>query len=354
MQANISLLLPFDINRAKLSTMTKQDLDKSSMAIDFYQGFRLGLDSAAQSGLNFQLNVFDTRDDNAQLAALYKREDFQKSHLLVGPVFPEGQKFIAAYTTENQVPVVSPLAASHPREFNNPNLISSVGNIGLHASKIVDYIAAHYDPARTVVVLINPKKTDDEVFAAPLRKRFQSKPKFVFQEFTSVYTLERRLIKGKNYVVIIASHDRSFVTPSVDKLYKLKYLKTGGYPISLFGHPNWVKQSYNTDKLQKLNTSITSSYRVDYKAAATKSFIRKYRKAFGFEPGEYAFKGFDNGYFFGHLLSRYGTDYPKYLTKELYKGLHNQFRFVYDPELGYINTAIMLLRYSNYSLQVID
>ncbi|PST82247.1 amino acid ABC transporter substrate-binding protein [Pedobacter yulinensis] len=354
-EARISLLLPFDISRAKLAAVTKQDLEKSSLAIDFYQGFKLGLDSAAQSGLNFQLHVFDTRDENSQIATLYKNEDFQTSHLLVGPIFPQGQKFIASYAHEHQIPVVSPLAASNPREFNNPNLVSVVNNIELHAGKIVDYISDHYDPAKTIVVLINPKTTDDEIFAAPLRSQLrQNKRKFVVQEFASVYALERRLVKGKNYAVLITSDDRKFVTPSIDKLYKLKFLKTGGYPINLFGHPNWMKQSYSTDKLQKLNTSITSSYKVDYKSAVTKSFIRKYRSTFGFEPGEYAFKGFDNGLYFGRLLSKYGPAYARHLPDEPYKGLHNNFRFVYDRELGYINTELMLLRYSNYALQVID
>ncbi|MDN8977955.1 hypothetical protein Q0P22_15305, partial [Staphylococcus aureus] len=78
-------------------------------------------DSVAAQGLNFKLNVFDTEDDNAHISHLYKNERFKQSNLIIGPVFPEGLKFISAYSKENNAIIVSPLAASEPTEFNNPN-----------------------------------------------------------------------------------------------------------------------------------------------------------------------------------------------------------------------------------------
>jgi len=160
--------------------------------------------------------------------------------------------------------------------------------------------------------------------------------------------------KGKHYAVVITSADRAFVLPTIDKLYKLKNLASGGYVINLFGHPNWVKQNYPTDKIQALNTIISSSYKIDYKNTAVVSFIKKYRYRYGFEPGEYAFKGFDVGYYFGKLLSNHGEDYREYLTKDKYKGLHNTFSFIYDEKLGYINTSLMLLKYKNFALEIVD
>lgn len=355
-QANISLLIPFKLNEINLKTATKTDIEKYAMPIDFYQGFKLGLDSVAASGLNFKLNVFDTQDDNAHIGALYNNDRFRKSNLIVGPVFPEGVKYISNYSKLNNAIVVSPLAASHPSDFDNPNLISVVNNIDLHGKKIATYIAKNFNPANTIVVLINPKKTEDEQFATPIRNYFlaQGNTKFIVQEYASAYTFETKMIKGKQYVVVVTSSDRAFVMPTIEKLYKLKNLPTGGYNINLFGHPNWVKQNYPTDKLQGLNTVISSSYKVDYKNSAVISFVRKYRAKYGFEPGEFAFKGFDVGYYFGKLLSTYGEDYLEYITKEKYKGLQNNFSFIHDEKLGYINTSLMLLRYKNFALNIIE
>lgn len=353
-QANVSLLVPFRLDELKLKTATKSDIEKFAMPIDFYQGFKLGIDSAASSGLNFKLNVFDTQDDNAHISLLYNNERFQQSNLIIGPVFPDGLKYISNYSKTHDATIVSPLAASNPTEFNNPNLVSIVNNIQLHGERIATYITKNFNPANTIVVIINPKKTDDEAFASPIRSYFNANGKYLVQEYVSAFSFEKKMQRGKQYAVVISSSDRTFVLPTIEKLYKLKNLPSGGYAINLFGHPNWVKQNYPTDKVQALNTIISSSYKIDYKNPAVVGFIKKYRYKYGFEPGEYAFKGFDVGYYFGKLLSSHGAEYREYLTKEKYKGLHNTFSFIHDDKLGYINTSLMLLKYKNFALEIVN
>lgn len=353
-QANVSLLVPFKLNELHLKTATKSDIEKFAMPIDFYQGFRMGLDSAAAAGLNFKLNVFDTQDDNAHISSLFKNERFKQSNLIIGPVFPDGLKYISNYSKESNSTIVSPLAASNPAEFNNPNLISIVNNIEIHGERIGAYLSKNFNPANTIVVIINPKKIEDEAFAAPIRAYLRENSKFLVQEYASAFTFETKMQKGKKYAIVVTSSDRTFVLPTIEKLYKLKNLASGGYSIDLFGHPNWVKQNYPTDKVQALNTIITSSYKIDYKNASVISFIKKYRYKHGFEPGEFAFKGFDVGYYFGKLLSDHGEEYREYLTKEKYKGLHNTFSFIHDEKLGYINTSLMLLKYKNFALEIVN
>jgi hypothetical protein len=351
-EANIALLIPFRLNEIKLKTAAKADVEKAAMAIDFYQGFKLGVDSAAAvAGQNFKLKVFDTRDSNTQIEGIIENGGLIGANLIVGPVYPDGLKYITNDSVTKGIPVVNPLAASQPAEFNNPNLISIVNNIDLHAHKIGDYVTKTYNPATTIVVLINPKSANDEVMAAPLRQYFSTKPNFQFQEYGSVFTLETKLQKGKKYVILLSSSDRKFVVPTLDKLMKMK--RTGLDEV-LFGHPDWVKQNYNTDQLQALNTFVTSSYKVDYTRSEVNVFIKNYRTLFNFEPGEYAFKGFDIGFYFGRLLAQHGPAYLKHLTKDKYKGLHNTFSFVHDNTLGYINTSLMLLHYKNFALNVVE
>ena len=347
-EANIALLVPFNLSAAKIKSGSKAEIEKSAMAIDFYQGFRMGIDSAAAGGMNFHLNVLDTRDDNSHISTLIRSGQLSASNLIVGPVFPEGMKAITGYAIANHIPIVSPLAATHPAEFNNPNLISIVNNIDLHAAKIGSYIARVYDPAQTVVVLISTRKSDDELLAVPLRAYFSTvNNKYTFQEFSSVFTMELNMVPGKKYLVLLSSTERQFVVATIDKLVKLKH---SGVDIELFGHPNWPKQNYSTEKLQLLQTKVTSSYKVDYKNQAVIGFIRKYRSLNSFEPGEYAFKGFDIGFYFGKLLSEHGAGYLKYLTEERYRGLQNSMSFKKDNQLGYINTSLFLLQYKNYAL----
>lgn len=352
-EANISLLIPLNLNSARIKSGSKAELEKSAMAIDFYQGFKMGIDSAAAAGMNFKVKVLDTRDNNVQITSLLKSGQMAGTNLIIGPVFPDGVKFMTNYSIANNIPVVSPLAATHPSEFNNPNLISIVNNIELHADKIGDYIRREYDPGKTIVVLINPKKSGDEVLGDPLRDYFQKGrgSRYIFQEYASVFSMETKMVPGKQYAVLISSADRAFVVGSIDKLAKMK---TAGNNIELFGHPNWSKQNYNTEKLQLLHTRITTSYFVDYKSRDVINFIRKYRQLNKFEPAEYSFKGFDVGFFFGKLFAEHGASYLKHLTQEHYDGLENSFRFIKNDKLGYINTSLFLLEYKNFALNPIE
>jgi hypothetical protein len=352
-EATVSLLMPFRLNEINPKLSTKAQMERAALAIDFYQGFKLGIDSAALGGLNFKINVFDTQDSPAQLEQLFRSGALLQSNLVVGPAFPDGLKYLRDYSIAHNLAVVSPLAASHPQDFNNPNLISVVNNIDLHAKKLGDYISGSYNRQNSILVLVNPKGPADELFAAPVRKYFQTAKsnRFVFQEYASVFALEPKLVKGKKYIVVLSSYNKKFVTETIDKLLKLKRL---GMNVDLYGHPNWVKQSYPAEKLQNLNTIVTASFYVNYKSPAVIAFVKKYRQAYNFEPGEYAFKGFDVGYFFGKQLASHGSQYFKYLANEKYKGLQNSFSFVYDNKTGYINTSLMLLRYRNFSLNVIE
>ncbi|RZL17642.1 MAG: amino acid ABC transporter substrate-binding protein, partial [Pedobacter sp.] len=334
-EAAISLLVPFKLSSINLKTATKSEVERSAMAIDFYQGFKLGLDSAAAAGLNFKLKVYDTGDNTAKLETLIQGGSLNNSDLIVGPVYPEGLKHIRNFILSKNITLVNPLAATNPKELNNPNMITVVNNIDLHAEKIGDYIVKHNDPLKSVIVLINPKSSDDELMATPIRKFFDNpKYSFFFQEFASVFTMDTRMIKNKKYVVILSSSDKKFVTATIDKLIKMK---NAGLSVDLYGHPDWTKQSYSTDKLQALNTIVSSSYKIDFSRRDVSSFIRKYRLNYNFEPGEYSYKGFDIGFYFGSLMATRGKNYLQFLTKDNYRGLHNNFSFVYDPKMGYLN-----------------
>jgi ABC-type branched-subunit amino acid transport system substrate-binding protein len=352
-EASIALLIPFNLNTASIHSGSKAEMEKSIMAIDFYQGFKMGVDSAAATGLNFRLKVLDTRDDNEQIISLIKSGQLSGSNLIVGPVFPDGVKQITNYSVANGIPVVSPLAATHPDEFLNPNLISVINNIDLHAEKMCSFISRDFDPSTTIVVLISTRKSADEALAIPVRAYFKKDKgaKFTFQEYSSVYAMETAKIPGKRYVVLVSSSERQFVVATIDKLAKMK---NAGMQIDLFGHPNWSKQNYNTDKLQLLATRITASYWVDYKSQAVNSFVKKYRSLYRFEPGEYAFKGFDTGFYFAKLMAGYGANYLQYLAAVKYKGLQNSYLFKKDEQLGYINTSLFLLEYKNYALNPIQ
>jgi ABC-type branched-subunit amino acid transport system substrate-binding protein len=350
---SIALLLPFDLNTINLKTATSKNIEKASIAIDFYQGFKLALDSLTARGHNFNLSVFDTQNLETRVVNLALANSVRSNDLIVGPIYPDAIKTFGEFADLGDKKLqISPLAASIPTDFNNPSLVTVNNTIDQHARKIAEFISSNYQAELVNIVLINTQKSDDAKFSNHFKINLSniSGDKFQITERATVIALEKYLVPTKNNLVIVTSSDRLFVMPTIDKLYNL--VTKQKFKIEVFGHPNWLKANYlNQEKMQTLNSRISASFHVNYKSQSVKNFIARYRDEYGFEPSEYSFKGFDIGYYFGGLLEKYGNDYAKHLKEGVYRGLHTSFKFSKDPKTGYMNTELMMLRYRNFELQ---
>lgn len=350
---SIVLLLPFELNTLNVKTASRKDISKAELAIDFYQGFKLALDSLSETGHNYKLQVFDTEDQETRMVNLARANSVRNNDLIIGPVYPEQISTFTEFSEIGNALQVSPLAASMPSQFKNPKLVTVNNTIDQHGWKIADFINRNYKADQVNIVLINTQKTDDAKFAEPVKKYLNelSSGKFNITERPNAIDLETYLKSGKKNLVIISSSDRMFLLPTIDRLYKLSRDK---YKIEVFGHPNWLKAKFlDPEKMQGLSTRLSSSYFVNYKAENVKHFIARYRDEYGFEPSEFAFKGFDIGYYFGGLLEKYDKAYPDHLGDVVYRGLHNNLRFRKDPDLGYLNTELLILKYQSFELQLV-
>ncbi len=344
--AKVALLLPFKAKTANLSTPS--GLENASMAIEFYQGFITAVNLTAEKGRNFEINVIDSESSSANMALLLKNTAVKEADLIVGPVFPENIKNVELGNKH----FISPLAATDPDEFKNKHLISLVPNIKLHADKITKYVNKAYTAANLQIVLLHGTASDQN-FGLRLRNNLNSASgKHEFVEYTSINEFEKKIQKDKRYVVLVSSFDKNVVNQTIDKLVALK--KRYSLALDVFGHPNWLKQTYTVEKLQALNVALTSSYYVNYKDTHVIDFVKKYRETYNFEPTEFTFKGYDTGLYFSKLLAEHGSNYYKYLEDNKYQGLQNQFNFEVDPQLGYMNTETVILRYKNFQLLPVE
>jgi hypothetical protein len=117
----ISLILPLVLdNAAAGKTYSAADLKKADMGVEYYQGFKLALDSLTATGANYKLQVFDSKDDAAQAHSLGINPQVKNSELVVGPIFPEDIKAFAAMLTSPRKPIISPLSPAAPCNIQEP------------------------------------------------------------------------------------------------------------------------------------------------------------------------------------------------------------------------------------------
>lgn len=349
---SIALLLPFHLDQLDPNNnFSGQNLVKTDIAIDFYEGFKLALDSLSASGQSFKLSVFDTQDEVIQTQKLAYNPVIRKSDLIVGPVFPAGVQAFSARIANLHKPVISPLSAASPAGYNNEDLITLTPPLEFHAMRVAKYIQENIRP-KTVFIL-RSGFSEENKYILPFKRSIDSlgQKRIKVVDITiskgDFTALLPKLSKTSENVFIVPSTQRSFITVTLDALYKL----SDQYPVQLFGHPNWGKATYlQPELLEKMHTCITSAYRVDYKSAEIIGFIKSFRKNYHTEPSEYAFKGFDTGIYFAKLTADPAADF-KNLQEIPFNAMHNHYEFIQKKGYGWINTFVELLQYQDYTLK---
>ena len=77
--STIALLLPFGLNHlAPGESYTSSSLREADIALGYYQGFKLALDSLTAQGYNYKLLVLDSRGQKEQAHALASNPTVQR------------------------------------------------------------------------------------------------------------------------------------------------------------------------------------------------------------------------------------------------------------------------------------
>jgi ABC-type branched-subunit amino acid transport system substrate-binding protein len=350
--SNIALILPLGLEHlASGQTFTASDATQANLSADYYQGFKLGLDSLTANGANFKLQVFDSKGDVAQAHSLAYNPQVRNSDLIVGPVFPDDVKSFTSVLTSARKPIISPLSPASPATFKNQNLVTMTPPLEYHAMGAATYIAKKMGPKK--VFILSSGYSEEKLYTAPFKRTIDSlsKKKIQVVYFTvtrgNLTPLVAQLNNKVQNVFIVPSTKQSFLMVTLRSLDTL----ANKFPVTLFGHPSWEKYAFlKVNLLQRLKTHITSSEKVDYKSAATNAFIRSYRKTYKAEPSAYAIKGFDQAMYFGELLAKDNNSYTEPEDHD-FTGLSNSFHFVKKPGLGWINAHVDVLEYKNFELK---
>ncbi|MBD1392406.1 ABC transporter substrate-binding protein [Mucilaginibacter glaciei] len=351
----ISLILPLDLAKSAAGhKYSAADLKKANMSVEYYQGFKLALDSLTGSGANYKLQIFDSKDYAAQVHSLAYNPQIRSGDLIVGPIFPDDVKAFTSVLTAARKPIISPLSPASPLTFKNQNLVTMTPPLEYHAKGAATYTVSKLKPKK--IFILASGFSDEKLYTSPFKRTVDSLSKRKTPVTTTVITrgnltpLLPQLSATEQNIFVIPSTKQAFllvILHSLDTLSKK-------FPVTVVGHPSWEKFSFlKAAQLQRLHTYITSADKVNYKSGQTNVFLRSYRHAYHAEPTDFAIKGFDQGMYFGTLLAQEDNSNIKF-EQDDYNGIHNSFHFIKKPGLGWINTHVDILRYENFDLKKIE
>ncbi len=328
--------------------------EESENYLRFYEGVLLAIDSMQSLGMKIRLNVFDTRMKLEYLRNQINRINFLETDLIIGPVYPQVQKEIAALAAKNRVPIISPLSSVSDELKSNTYFFQVNPTRDFLEIRTAELIAEEYFNSNFIVFKIG-KKSDETGRNIPemvkerlLHSGFPGQTegfKLNFYDFDREGTegLRRILSGDKENVIFISSLDEGNLSVALSNINNL----ADQYDITLIGHNRYQQfRSINIEFFHNLKLHYIAPYWVDYSDKSTISFFQKFRDYFHTEPENFGIQGYDVTLYFLTALKNYGKDFREcipYMNTNLIQGNYN-FEQV-SRFGGFMNTGVSVISY---------
>ena len=403
---NVALMLPLYLE--EVDTIAAENItDYGSLRnlhafrfLDFYAGFQMALDSMKQKGMKVNLFVYDVDFSEEKVIKVLSGSELSSMDLIIGPLFSKAFSKVSAFAKTYGIPIVNPLSEREEIIIGNPDVFKIRPSEEDQVDKLIAYVAQTYPNSNVVLVRHNKYKYQAEVSfirntlntsrpshiylnntriiqnlkendirdktltenkmidPVQLKKSpsdstyFTNLVKEVIYVNDSIGGLELNLSKVRKNIVIAISDDIVFSKQILSELNKLSL----DHDIILFGLPTWLKyEDLETQHLLNLDFHAFTHSAVNYTNPSTERWILDFRKRFKTEPTieNYAFDGFDTGWYFLNALNRFGPDFTDCLNFMDIALLQTQFRFKHSEGNGYRNSYWNLGRYEDYRFRKI-
>ena len=325
---------------------------KSSVAIEFYNGFKLAVDTLARLGLKIKVQTINSDASQDEIERQKKKIDILNPHFIVGPLYAKNAEWLAKEYP--QTPIISPLS----RATNNTgilNLINCHTQVKGEWLGLAGLINEKFLESR--VVFVNPDTRENREAVELIKQNLESSgtPNLIElwlnDGFPSLEFYKSHMNENsKKTIWVTTSEDQAFLNDFLRKMYSIKARNMTIVATSKVLEANTIQRIY----LSTLDIRAIGQGFVDYSSVETEVFIQAYRNTVNTEPTEYAFKGYDTGIYFTLLAARYGG-IPISRSWPSFQGLGGGFNFIEAKFNGPTNKYINELEVVDFTLQrVVD
>jgi ABC-type branched-subunit amino acid transport system substrate-binding protein/LysM repeat protein len=348
----IAIMLPFYLNKNKeleedeLSYETETVYESSEIAIKFYEGLLMAIDSLKKSGFNAQLFVYETGNDSASVQKIIHKAEFKEFDLIIGPFFPSNIVMVADSAKKYNIPVVSPLSNSDLL-LTRDNIIKATPSKNSELQLLASYIDTAF-ANQNVIILHNDKAEEKKMIAEYKQKCLDSLKVKAIHYYSSKSGIDYFLNDEKKNVIILFSTQEDFVTNVITKLNA----RRNDYDIHLISLSSFEKlKNLEVQYLQNLNYGYTTPYFVDYNNDKVLEFVRNFLTLYKTEPDKYAFIGFDLAYYiFGQLKSN-GKKMMNQIEVSSVESMHTLYLFKRsDKNSALENNYYSIVKFRDYQM----
>jgi len=356
---NVGIFLPFmsvthdTIDSVSINPSEPPFSQQSQIALDFYRGTRLALDSLQKLGVRASVSFFDTEQLSDTLPQMMQ-EDLFRYDLFIGPLYRKNFQLVAPFAKEHGIPLVSPVPVSSRILLDQPTVYKMHPSSPAHTIRMARWVATHAGD-KNAFLLNSGRIQDQRVF--DLAKKYVDRYRPDGQDTIPVigmYSLSRatlnQLVKDSTeYSIFVPSQNQAYVSELVTLLNDIALSKRG-IRFHIYGLEAWSKyDNIETSYWMNLDVQFSASTFIDWRDKAVQHFTRTYREHYETDPGRFAFLGFDAAFYFMKSTWEYGANLPQFVQQNPVTLLSTKLDFIkVGEESGYENQGVFLYRISDF------
>jgi len=347
---NVALMIPL-----LLGEVTGMDVEnhsakaeneyKSLRFIQFYEGFRIALDSLEKTGISLKLYVYDVDKDTVLTKRLLRNQEMKNMDLIIGLLYQKNFQIVADFAQKNGINLINPLSEREQIISNHSRIIKVMPSNESQTSRLAEILAGNFKD-QNILIARNSQFRDRDVVD---RLKMECNTRNLQTIITEGYgPAIEKLSKEKANILVVFSENKVYAIELLTKLNELR----NDYNLSIIGLPRWDKlDGLETDYLVNMKVHMMAPSFIDYQDKDVKNFVRNFQDHYMTDPELLAFQGFDVGYFFLSALQAYGKNFNRCLPEFHMKSLQTDFQFSRSENNGYENQHWEMFEYENYRLK---
>jgi len=345
----VALMLPLYLPEVPKIDPETLDPDRtetfnSLQFIEFYEGFRMAVDSLKKSGLNLKLFVYDICKDTIRTIQVLKKPEMKSMDLIIGFLYHRNFEIVAEFAKKNGICIVNPVSERSDLVNRNPYIFKVRPSRKTQLKPLASFMDQAFYRAQILIIRNNQYKDRD---AAEQLKKECARLKLTTQVVDGTDNAIARLSKSKENVLVFFTENSNYILDLARKLSEIR----NEYLISIVGLPDWGKiEDLETDYMVNLNAHIIAPYFIDYDDPSVKKFVKNFQETFKTDPEINAFQGFDTGYYFLNVLMAYGPNFQNCISDFIKKVLQTTFEFSQTKDNGFENQHWEIYKFENYKL----
>ena len=384
----VALLTPLYLNEIDKLDTSKDRIEKTKKSralkfLQFYEGFMMAVDSLTENeGLRLDLTVMDVTENTAGAQEAVQKLRENPVDIIIGPFFSKSFAVVQEYAAESSTLIVNPMSERESILSDAPfvvklkpgpmSMISELRRllqtqypkakvsllvdgsaaksdsllvdaletalaasvppeVELSNAELLDIIAKESQRRKMGKKTLSTLEIEGQIFSTKSLQEHPDGSAFFenhFQRYSfkdaEIKDLKEGLSSGRDNVLIAYGDDIVFATKLLNNINK----SMQKYPVTLIGLPHWEEfENLLVESLLNMNAIYFEDHFVDYNDSVVQQFVDDFRLKYESEPMDYAFEGFDVGWYFLHALMQFGNHPMDCLPYYHLPLLHSRYYF---------------------------